>query len=135
MQRFVDSVLAVAKEWAPFSSYSSSFYIDLNKMIVSLFLSFMYCSSWVMSLWVLFIFIIVCVYGVLWWFNQLGQSRNVNSFLGFYFYFYFYFFNFIFFNVVVVINNQDYLTWLRNGLDYATSPPPLIIIIIIISFV
>ena len=40
-----------------------------------------------------------------------------------------------FFNVVVVINNQDYLTWLRNGLDYATSPPPLIIIIIIISFV
>ena len=76
----------------------------------------------------LFIFIIVCVYGILWWSNQLGQSRNVNSFLGF-------FFLIIFFNVVVVINNQDYLTWLRNGLDYATSPPPLIIIIIIISFV
>ena len=45
------------------------------------------------------------------------------------------FFLFFIFNVVVVINNQDYLTRLRNGLDYATSPPPLIIIIITISFV
>ena len=130
MQRFVDSVLAVAKEWAPFSSSSSSsFYIDLNKMIVSLFLSFMYCSSWVMSLWVLFIYLFLLLFVYMGFFGDLTNWVNPEMLIHFWVFIY------LFFNVVVVINNQDYLTWLRNGLDYATSPPPLIIIIIIISFV
>ena len=74
LQRFVDNVLAVAKEWAPFSS--PSFYIDLNKMIVSLFLSFMYCSSWVMSLWVLFIYLFLLLFVYMGFFDDLTNWVN-----------------------------------------------------------
>ena len=70
-------------------------------------------------------------------FDDLTNWVNPEMLIHFWVFIFIFIFNFLifFFNVVVVINNQDYLTWLRNGLDYATSPPPLIIIIIIISFV
>lgn len=68
-------------------------------------------------------------------FDDLANWVNQEMLIHFWVFFFGFFGFSVFVFVFVVINNQDHLTWLRNGLDYATSPPPLIMIIIIISFV